>query len=356
MEFFPESVAEVMAAYERGKRLFTHVRIEHADVRGRRLEGATFVKAEFPGATFWGALLESVCFVDSNLTAASFADADLWRMEFSNTCLRNARFTKTPLQAVLLDRVDASGADLSRCDLKWAQVVRADLGGATLDGVRLGGSTFTDTDLTPLLDAEEVVHEWPSNVDLRSVLRSYRHPGLKQFLVDCGMPEAFADYTIEAARAEGEGALESLMRSTFISYGGPDEAFARRLYEALRDRHVTTFFFPETARIGRRIGDEVHSRIQEHDRVILVCSRDSLDRPGVRNEIQETFDREARDGGATYLLPIMLDDYVLSGWDDPLAQRVRDRVVGDFRGADGDEAVFGKALDRLLAALRKHPA
>jgi hypothetical protein len=45
--------------------------------------------------------------------------------------------------------------------------------------------------------------------------------------------------------------------------------------------------------------------------VLLLCSRHSLNQKGVLNEIQETLAREARDGGASYLLPIMLDDYVL---------------------------------------------
>jgi hypothetical protein len=33
------------------------------------------------------------------------------------------------------------------------------------------------------------------------------------------------------------------LRSTFISYGNPDEACARKLYEALHGNGVTTFFF-----------------------------------------------------------------------------------------------------------------
>ena len=105
------------------------------------------------------------------------------------------------------------------------------------------------------------------------------------------------------------------------------------MYSALKAANVVTFFFPESATIGERIGEEVFRRLQEHDRVILVCSRSSLDRPGVLNEIQETLDREARDGGRTYLLPITLDDYVLTDWrhvQPILAQRIRGRMVGDF--------------------------
>jgi hypothetical protein len=77
--------------------------------------------------------------------------------------------------------------------------------------------------------------------------------------------------------------------------------------------------------------------VNEHDRVILVCSKASRDRKGVLNEIEETLAGESRDGGAAYLIPIRLDGYVFSGWAPPnpdTAQSVRDRVVADFEGAD----------------------
>lgn len=146
------------------------------------------------------------------------------------------------------------------------------------------------------------------------------------------------------------------MESTFISYGGPDERFAEKLYQALKARGVVTFFFQQTATLGERIGDEVFRRIQEHDRVLLVCSRKSLDRVGVVNEIRETLDREARDGGATYLLPITLDDYVLKGWkkkQPTLAERIGRRVVGGFRGTACSKTKFEAALDRVVDALRR---
>ncbi len=178
-------------------------------------------------------------------------------------------------------------------------------------------------------------------------------------MAECGVPPLFSEYMIDCARALDTNVLRELMQSTFISYGGPDGRFAKRLYEGLKTRGVVTFFFPDSATLGARIGDEVFEQIQEHDRVLLVCSRRGLDRPGVVNEIRETFDREARDGGATYLLPITLDDYVFKGWhatQPDLAKRVASRVVGDFRGAQRSKAKFEAALDRVVDALKKkHP-
>lgn len=95
--------------------------------------------------------------------------------------------------------------------------------------------------------------------------------------------------------------------------------------------------------------------VNEHDRVILICSKASLDRKGVLNEIEETRTRESRDGGETYLIPIRLDDYVFSGWKPSradIAQAVRDHVVADFEGTMTDQTKFDAAFSKLLRALR----
>lgn len=146
----------------------------------------------------------------------------------------------------------------------------------------------------------------------------------------------------------------------FISFGGPDEDFARRLYEVLKPT-VPVYFFPETASWGQRIDTEVYRRLQEHDRILLLCSKDSLNRTGVLQEIRETLDRETRDD-AVYLLPIRLDDYLFAddGWitEQPdLTQRLRRRVVGDFPQARIDQSAFDRVVRRLLQELSKdYPA
>jgi hypothetical protein len=63
--------------------------------------------------------------------------------------------------------------------------------------------------------------------------------------------------------------------------------------------------------------------------------------------------REAREGGAELLIPVLLDDDVLAGWDPQwkaLARQLRSRVAADFRGFN-DEAIFNKQVERLLKAL-----
>jgi pyruvate kinase len=150
--------------------------------------------------------------------------------------------------------------------------------------------------------------------------------------------------------------IDRQYHSVFVSYGGPDKTFSERLSEVLEREGINTYLFSKDAKPGMKLHHLMRDGVNEYDRVILVCSRSSLDRPGVLNELEEVLQREARQGGASILIPITLDDYVFEHWKPQspgLAQSIRDRVVADFRGADTDEVLFRRATNRLLEALRR---
>lgn len=347
---------EFVEAYDSGRRDFPWLGLNGISLPNAILREASFPLSSLVGADLTGADLSRCAFNETDLTVADFSAASLLHAEFIEARLTGANFCEANLTGASLYYVKCDAADMRRAYLGNAFFEDSILDGTNFEGAVVGGTHFVNLDVGPLCEASFVMHEAPSTLDTRTMMKSYRHPRLKSFMIDCGVPEVFAEYMIECARALGDDVLHELMQSTFISYGAPDEPFARRLYDALRAHGVVTFFFPETARVGERIGDEVFRALQRHDRMVLVCSQASLDRPGVLNEVQETFDREVRDGGATYLIPVMLDDYLLDGWKPTrpdIAHRVRSRVGADFRGAENDSAKFDAALSRLLAALRK---
>ena len=155
-------------------------------------------------------------------------------------------------------------------------------------------------------------------------------------------------------QARPETALESY-KSAFISYGGPDEVFARRLYESLVSSGVHTYYFPESSVPGRQLHRTMNDAVYEYDVVILVCSKSAVTRPGWLNELEQTLVREAREGGAQLLIPVLLDDYVLSDWAPArkdLARQVQSRVAADFRSAVNEE-IYQKQFARLLHALER---
>lgn len=143
-------------------------------------------------------------------------------------------------------------------------------------------------------------------------------------------------------------------KSAFISYGGPDERFAKKLYAALMERGVHAHYFPESSTPGRKLHRAMSDAIHEYDVVISVCSEAAVTRPGWLNELEQTLAREAREGGNELLIPVLLDDYVLREWApdrQDLARQLRDRVAADFRDVD-DDLAFGKQLGRLVDALK----
>lgn len=142
--------------------------------------------------------------------------------------------------------------------------------------------------------------------------------------------------------------------SVFISYGGPDQAVAERFHVALEVRGIEAFLFTHDATPGKMIHRVMHQGVNEHDWVVLLCSRNSLDRPGVLAEIEESLRKASRGGGRNPLVPVAIDDYVYKDWSPKsrdLATYVRDLVIGDFRKALRSKPAFEKEVDRLVAAL-----
>ncbi len=212
----------------------------------------------------------------------------------------------------------------------------------------------------------------PNGQRIRQVRRD-RGLSLEQVTQECGLSlgtirraergEKVSLFTVQTLAEALDASLESLIatdratpptyQSAFISYGGPDESFARKLFEALKSHDVQVFFFPETAIPGKRLHRTMAEAVLEFDRVILVCSKNSLDRRGVLNEIEQVLTREANEGGTELIIPVAIDDYLFSDWQPEnrdIATQIRARVVADFRETD-DESVFEARFDRILRAL-----
>jgi hypothetical protein len=346
---------ELLSAYRRGERHFHYVRLDGANLAGMDLTGASFYGASLRAVDLERTRLTYVQLKSADLTGANLSRAAINATDLIGATFVDADLSEADLTGACMARADCRRADMTSTRFNNVTLANANFSGTRLTGARLSSAYFDDVDVSSFCDARSLEHLGPSHIDYRTVIRSYLHPNLRRFMTDCGVPEIFTTYMIDCAHASGDPLLRSLMQSTFISYGGPDEKFARRIYDALRAHKVPLFFFPETARVGERIDNEVFRRLQEHDRVLLLCSRDSLDRPGVISEIQETLDREARDGSATYLLPVMIDDYVLTGWrasHPELAERVGRRIIGDFRKTRRNKGAFDAAVARVVDVLK----
>ena len=360
----PQSAEELLERYASGERDFRQANLSGAFLRnaalndviltdanldGADLSGAQFADSQLTFSHFRGANLRGAMLNNADMRATIFHDAVLSESSAAFCDLRESELNRANIISANLEEASLNDADLSGADVRGTQLSGVDFSDAKLSGAnfaeaKLHATNLVGVDLAPLCIANpSVIHVEPSSVDYRSIVLSLQSPKLKEFLQRTGMPEVFVEYMIDCARTLDPKGIFKMLQSTFISYGGPDTAFAQQLNDALLKNGVTTFFFAKDAIPGKKLHRLMRDGVNQHDRVILVCSKASLDRPGVLNEITETLQRESRDGGKEYLIPITLDDYVFSGWkpEDPgLAQAIKDRVVANFRGAETDPVKF----------------
>lgn len=142
-------------------------------------------------------------------------------------------------------------------------------------------------------------------------------------------------------------------KTLFISYGGTDEKDVSEIDTIIRSKGVKTWFFPNDALPGEKLHRMMHDGINNFDRVLLVCSKDSLSRNGVLNEIERVLEREAKEGGSDILIPITLDDFVYSDWAPErkdIADQVRTRVIAKIEVADSG---LIKQVNKIVKALLK---
>ncbi len=141
-------------------------------------------------------------------------------------------------------------------------------------------------------------------------------------------------------------------KTLFISYGGPDEEIVSVINSKIKSKGVRTWFFPDNAIPGDKLHRTMYEGVKKHDRVLLVCSKNSLTRPGVLNEVERVLEREAKEGGANRLIPITLDDFVYSDWAPEradLADQVRSRVITKI--TFNDEKQFDEQIKKIVDAL-----
>ncbi|HAS8529054.1 TPA: toll/interleukin-1 receptor domain-containing protein [Vibrio vulnificus] len=143
-----------------------------------------------------------------------------------------------------------------------------------------------------------------------------------------------------------------MYKSIFISYGGPDEDSVSMLNKKLKTVGVTTWFFPNDSIPGQKLHRMMHEGVNKHDKVLLVCSKCSLTRAGVLNEIERVLEREAKEGGSDILIPVTLDQYVFDGWKPDrtdIADQLKSRVIINVDPTDDN---YDLSIEKLVKALK----
>lgn len=280
-------------------------------------------------------------FVDTNLTGAVFSGATIVRADFSNANLSRAVFVRTHFIRCRFDKARMSGA-------------------------RFGNTSFTDCPtLHHATGLEELEHVGPTALD-QETLRCCVGKLPYAFLLSSGYKKK------EVIALRELYAKKITYSSCFISYVRGDHGFADHLRRALLKAGISCWQDTHDMHGGDHWRGQIYDAIKRHDKLVLICSSESLVRPAVVEEILEAIDRE-RDTRRQKLFPIRLDDYVLgdeiSGvaktkvargeWRANWLDYIRSYHIPDFSGWRSPKdfkAEFGKLTKALMKPGRRRRA
>ena len=317
------------------------------------MRGADLSQADLGGANLDRAILPKAKLAGSNLSRANLADADLRGADLSGAGLAGATLAGADLEDADLGGANLSGVNLSHANLSGANLSGANLGKAILNRTRLAGTVLEgasffrtvigDCDLSAAVGLDSVIHEGPSVVGADTLQRSAGRVSRK-FLRLAGVPEA----TIAGTAAPDGGTGTHF--TCFITCAIQDEVFARKLHDDLQARGVRCWYFPADTRGGLWIMDDVDRGIRYYDRLLAVCSTESLAAERFREEIAHGIRKQA-ETGRWVLFPVVISDSATERGNRYVRSMGLLRHVSfDFRRWRESRA-YSRALDKLVKAL-----
>ncbi len=315
------------------------VNLGGANLRGADLHGADLSGANLSGADLGGANLRGATLRGADLNWAYLCDADLRGCDLAEALLADANLNDADLV-----KADLSGADLHGADLRGANLISAHLDGANFEEAGLAFTKFGDVDLSAAKGLAQARHVAPSTIGIDAF---YRSKGLipEPFLRGAGVPDNFIAF-INGMSRRREPAF-----SCFIAHSTKDQRFCDRLYVDLQAYGVRTWYFPEDVPTGKRFFAEIVVRVRMFDKIVAVCSRNSLQSTKFVQELERSLKREQEEQKRV-LYPIRLDNYILKEWRHGFKTAVIDRTVADFRGWPKSLPKYEEGLKSLLTALK----
>ena len=305
-------------------------------------------KADLSGADLSGANLSGADLSSADLSSADLSSADLSSADLSSADLSGANLSGADLRWANL-----SGANLSEGDLRWANLSEGDLSRANLSRANLGGAllAFTflgDTDLSQASGLEAARHAKPSHVGADTLIASFRGAGnkltpqLRNFLRGAGVPQELLD-ALPAIVAEVR------YYSCFVSYGQPDLESARKLWEGLEARGVSCWLYEMDKTVGKLTWGEIEDKLDEYDRIVVLCSIEALIRDGFKKEVDKQIDKNP-----DKLVPVSLENrWTQRGFKAEWADRDLKTWLLDRNYADFANKSYEEALEELLKGLRR---
>lgn len=316
--------------------------------------------SEFANESAFTSEILGADFRNARLRGCNFSRADLASANLRGTDLSNSDLSGANLYTALLEEANLRNASFKNSNLISAELQSVQVAGADFSGARFGRTSIGDVDLSGAFNLDQAVHYRPSSISSRTLRLTAaglaNMPELTRRLVFSFLANSGVDEELLATvRTWIDKPIE--FWSVFLSHSSIDKLFARKLYADLRLAGVNCWFDEKQILPGDNILDFVDQGIRLWDKVILVCSENSLSaRSGwwVEQEIERALakERKLRSNGSalSVLVPITLDDYVFDTWKSRFKASVIDKHVGDFRQWHKTDE-YSLAFERLIKAL-----
>lgn len=307
-----------------------------------------FQEADLSDSNLSSSELDETSFVDANLCGAKLQKSSLYRSNLFNSNLIKTNFSNSDLSNAELTYTDCTEANFTSADLTWANLSGATLEKANFKKSRLQDTVIGLTDLSTCMGLDSVIVYGECIIDFFTLQVSRNLP--RSFLLKLGLPELFIDYL-----PEFRDTTPIRMYPVFLSHSWQNKDFANKLYNALINRGVQVWYDEKKMKSGDDIYESLSRGIAVYDKMILVCSQQSLTESWwVDREIGRILEKERKllkEKGkkVKLLIPIKIDDHI-HDWGGSKKTEILDLKIGDFRDWQ-DEMKFQKALDELVAAL-----
>jgi hypothetical protein len=250
---------------------------DSVDFRGEHLEGESLSGLDLHQRDFRRAVLRKTKFVDCDLTGANFGEADL----------SDANFRGAKCVDVDFSNANLSRANFYRANLQGAAFVRSNLFFTNFRESRLGQTVFANLDMETCVGLDSTTHDGPSSIGIECLYRSGGNLPVS-FLKGVGLTQILLDYLPSLI----EAGSPIQFHSCFISYSHTDEAFARKLWNGLRNERITVWYAPEEMKGGKKLFEQIDRAIQMHDKLLIVLSKESMSSNWVQTEIRRARKQE----------------------------------------------------------------
>ena len=333
--------------------------LDGSDFNQVNLEGLDLSGCSFRGADFSGARLLRTNMRSTYASASNFNGADLVGINLQHANLDSCQFNSANLSAAdlsdsILSRTSFSRANLANANFKRAYLVDADLSDVVVRRSNFSAAEFGYTvlaaNISQVIGLDDVIHKARSHISLQTIL-SCKGKLPEKFLRGCGVKEQDINYFRSRINDSSD------FYSCFISYSHDDKVFANKLYEKLQGRGVRCWLDEHQLLPGDDIYDEIDLGIKMWEKILLCCSRASLEgSPWVDREIDKALQKEEalwhqQNRKILSLIPINLDDYMFK-WSSGKASMLKSRLAADFRHWQTSSESFDAAVEKILLALK----